>query len=127
MISFSIGLSLLCGSVLMYEVVLTRLLSVTSWYYLAFVSISVAMFGMTAGALSMQLWPDWFSEDKIRRRLAQSAVATAISIPLALMTMLAIPVDVAYAVEAAYSFILLSAVISVPFFFAGVGVCISLT
>jgi len=111
----------------MYEVVLTRLMSVTSWYYLAFVSISVAMFGMTAGALSIQLRPEWFAEGQIRRRLAQSAVATAIAMPLSLMTMLAVPVDVAYAVQAAYSFLLLSAVISVPFFFAGVAVCISLT
>jgi len=87
--SFLLGLFLLCASTLMYEVVLTRLMSVTSWYYLAFVSISMAMFGMTAGALSIQLRPDWFSEGKIRQRLAQSALATAIAIPLSLMTMLA--------------------------------------
>src|SRR5277367_5960027 len=92
--SFRVGLFLLCASTLMYEVVLTRLMSVTSWYYLAFVSISMAMFGMTAGALSIQLRPDWFAEERIRRRLAQAAMATAIAMPLSLLTMLAIPVDV---------------------------------
>jgi len=125
--SFLLGLFLLCASTLMYEVVLTRLLSVTSWYYLAFVSISMAMFGMTAGALAVQLRPDLFSEGQIRRRLAQSAMAAAVAMPLSLLTMLAIPVDVALALQAVYSFLLLSAVISVPFFFSGVAVCVSLT
>src|ERR1017187_5657976 len=78
---FLLGLFLLCASTLMYEVVLTRLLSVTCWYYLAFVSVSMAMFGMTAGALSIQLRPDLFTDGLIRRRLAQSALAAAVSLP----------------------------------------------
>jgi SAM-dependent methyltransferase len=125
--SFLLGLFLLCASTLMYEVVLTRLMSVTCWYYLAFVSVSMAMFGMTAGALSVQLRPEWFTEGLIRRRLAQSAMATAIAMPLSLLLMLAIPVDVSLALQTIFSFVLFSAVISVPFFFSGVGVCISLT
>ena len=38
-------------STLMYEVALTRIFSVTMWYHFAFVAISVALFGMTVGAL----------------------------------------------------------------------------
>jgi len=125
--SFLLGLFLLCASTLMYEVVLTRLLSVICWYYLAFVSVSMAMFGMTAGALSIQLRPDWFTEGLIRRRLAQSAMATAVAMPLSLLTMLAIPLDVSLALQTIFTFVLFSAVISVPFFFSGVAVCISLT
>jgi hypothetical protein len=125
--TFLLGLFLLCASTLMYEVVLTRLMSVTSWYYLAFVSISMAMFGMTAGALFVQLRPEWFTEDKIRQRMAQAAMATAIAMPLSLLTMLAIPIELSFALQTAYSFLLFSAVISVPFFFSGVAVCISLT
>src|SRR5450631_3988522 len=125
--AFYLGLSLICAGTLMYEVVLTRLLSVLCWYYLAFVSISMAMFGMTAGALAVQLRPDWFTEDLIRRRLAQSAMATAVAMPLSLVMMLAIPVDISLALQTVFSFVLFSAVISVPFFFSGVAVCISLT
>lgn len=127
MVPFFTGLLLLCASGLMYEIILTRLLSVTSWYYLAFVSVSIAMFGMTAGALVVQLRPALFTEGLIRRRLSQASLATAISMPLALLTMLAIPVDLSYAVQTMYSFVLFSAVIAVPFFFSGVAVCISLT
>ena len=55
--TFFIGLFLLCAGTLTYEIVLTRLLSVVCWYYLAFVSVSMAMFGMTAGALLVQVRP----------------------------------------------------------------------
>jgi hypothetical protein len=111
----------------MYEVVLTRLLSATCWYYLAFVAISMAMFGMTAGALAVQIRPDLFQPSQIPRRLAQSAFYLALSMPIALVIMLAVPVDISLAVETLFSFLLFSAVISVPFFFSGVTVCLSLT
>ena len=38
----------------MYEVLLTRVFSVTMWYHFAFVAISVALFGTTLGALIVQ-------------------------------------------------------------------------
>ena len=37
--------------VLMLQIIETRILSVISYYHLAFFSISMAMFGMTAGSL----------------------------------------------------------------------------
>ncbi len=127
MLVFYLGLSLICASTLMYEVVLTRMLSVLCWYYLAFVSISMAMFGMTAGALAVQLCPGWFKPSEISSRLAQAAFAMAVSMPLALVIMLAVPLDISLAVETLFSFLLFSAVIAVPFFFSGVVVCLSLT
>ena len=127
MIFFYFGLSLICAGTLMYEVLLTRLLSVLSWYYLAFVSISMAMFGMTAGALAVQLLPQWFKPREISSRLGQAAFAMAVSMPTALVIMLAIPLGISKAVETLVSFLLLSAVIAVPFFFSGVVVCLSLT
>ena len=127
LLAFYFGLSLICASTLMYEVVLTRLLSVLCWYYLAFVSISMAMFGMTAGALAVQLCPGWFKPSDISSRLAQAAFAMAVSMPVALVIMLAVPLEVSLAVETLFSFLLFSAVIAVPFFFSGVVVCLSLT
>jgi spermidine synthase len=127
MMVFYGGVFLVCASTLMYEVVLTRLLSVVCWYYLAFVSISMAMFGMTVGALAVQSRPDWFKPSDISSRLAQAAFAMGLSMPLALVTMLAVPVDISLAVQTLFCFLLFSAVIAVPFFFSGVVVCLSLT
>jgi hypothetical protein len=124
---FFFGLALVCAGTLMYEVVLTRILSVLCWYYLAFVSISMAMFGMTAGALLVQLRPDWFRYEEIPNRLAQTTFAMAVSMPLALVTLFAVPLDVSRSLETVFSFLLFITIIAGPFFFSGVTVCISLT
>lgn len=124
---FFAGLFLICASTLMYEIVLTRLLSAVSWYYLAFVSVSTAMSGMTAGALLVQLRPRLFSADQVPLRLYQSSLAMAASLPLTLLTMLAIPFGVSHSLETLYVFLLLSAVMATPFFFSGIAVCLSLT
>ena len=51
-----VGRLFLAGLFLIYvqpdaQIIETRLLSVISWYYLAFFAISMAVFGMTAGSL----------------------------------------------------------------------------
>jgi hypothetical protein len=61
----------------------------------------------------VHLRPDFFSQDQIRRRLLQATLAAAISTPIALLTMLAIPVDVSFALQTIYSFLLLTVVIAV--------------
>ncbi len=127
MIGFFFGLALMCASTLMYEITLTRLLSVTCWYYLAFVSVSMAMFGMTAGALAVQLRPELFDRDQARSRMAQAAFAMAASMPIVLMIMFAIPLDISFALQTVASFLIFCAIIAVPFFFAGLVVCLSLT
>lgn len=127
MSTFFLGLLLLCAGSLMYEVVLTRLLSVICWYYLAFVSVSMAMFGMTAGALMVQVRANFFSKELFSRRLYQSVLGMAISMPLALLIMLTIPLDLSLALQTVVAFLLFSSVIAVPFFFSGVAVCLSLT
>ena len=59
-ISFYSGLFLVCMATLMLQIIQTRILSVISMYYLAFLSKSMAMLGMTAGALLV-----YFKLDKI--------------------------------------------------------------
>jgi hypothetical protein len=58
--AFLAGLFLLCGCVLILQIVETRILSVISFYHLAFFAISMAMFGMTAGALIVYFNQDFF-------------------------------------------------------------------
>lgn len=125
--AFFAGLFVLCASTLMYEVVLTRLLSVICWYYMAFVSVSMAMFGMTVGALMVQMRPAFFTPELAPRRLYQAVLGVAISMPVSLIVMLSIPLDISMALQTVCSFLVFSSVIAVPFFFSGVAVCISLT
>ena len=60
------GLFMVSFSTLMYEVLLTRIFSVTMWYHSAFVAVSVALFGMTVGALLVHLLPARFPVERAK-------------------------------------------------------------
>ena len=53
-----LALFLVALATVMFEVLLTRVFSLTMWYHFAFMAISIAMFGMTVGALLVFLRPD---------------------------------------------------------------------
>ena len=110
-----------------YEILLTRLLSVITWYYLALVAVGMAMLGMTAGALAVQLAPDFFDDARFALRLRQGAFAMAIALPVALVAMLAVPLDLSLSAQVLFSFLLFTAFAALPFFFSGIVVCLSLT
>jgi hypothetical protein len=49
-VRFYMALGLVAAATLMLQIIETRIISVISWYHLAFFVISIAMFGLTAGA-----------------------------------------------------------------------------
>src|SRR5690242_21730361 len=67
------GVFLATLATLMYEILLTRIFSVVMWYHYAFVAISVALFGMTVGAVLVYLFPRYFTRDRTHHHLALSA------------------------------------------------------
>ena len=79
------------------------------------------------GALAVQLRPALFDGALVRQRAAQAAFAMAVSMPVVLMVMFAIPLDISFALQTMASFLIFCAVIAVPFFFGGIVVCLSLT
>jgi hypothetical protein len=114
-------------STLMYEILLTRIFSVTMMYHFAFVALSLAMFGMTAGALVVYLAPNVFTADRLRSHLALAAVLFPIAIVLSFLTQLSIPFRVHPSIVAIYAIGLTYVVIAVPFVVSGVVVCLVLT
>src|SRR5882757_1801808 len=82
------GIFLAALATLMLEILLTRIVSVQAWYHLAFFIISLAMLGMTAGALAVFAIPSAFSAKKIALRLAQSSFAFALAVPISLALVL---------------------------------------
>ncbi len=55
-----VGLLLVTLTTLAYQLLLTRIFSVTMWYHYSFMAISVTMFGMTVGAILVYLQPKRF-------------------------------------------------------------------
>ncbi len=111
----------------MYEVVLTRIFSVTMWYHFAFVAISVALFGLTAGALIVHLQPGRFRDGDVPARLWLFSLLFSLAIAICFVTQLAIPFDPELNVASAWSIVLTCLVISIPFVCSGVVVCLALT
>jgi hypothetical protein len=114
----------------MYEILLTRIFSVTMWYHFAFMAISVAMFGMTVGALMVYLFPRFFSTQRVYYHLALSAFLLSLTIVLSFLTHLSIPIltnEDLFSFVTLYALILTYVVISIPFVFSGICVCLALT
>lgn len=121
------GLFLTTLATLGYEIALTRIFSVVMWYHFAFVAISVALFGLTVGALIVHLQPERFAPDRLRWQLWLFSLLFSVSIALCFVTQLSIPFVPRLTTAGVWSVLLTCAVISVPFVLSGVVVCLTLT
>ena len=91
------GLFLISMGTLMLEILLTRIFSVTLFNHLAFVAVSIAMFGMTLGALAVFLRPALFPPERLARRFAQGALAAAAATAIAWLDQICLAPEVVLA------------------------------
>ncbi len=124
---FYIALAVATGATLALEIVQTRLLSVVSWYHLAFFVISLAMFGMTLGALYVFLRPERFDAARLDEHLSRSAYFAAIAAAVAWLDQLCLAPEMVLSASAVVVFARLAITVSVPFFFSGIVVTLALT
>lgn len=116
-----LGLFLVTLATLQLEILLTRIFSATLWYHFAFMALSIAMFGMTAGAMVVYLRPDWFPADKLDRRLGTCSLLFAFSTVAALLIHLWLPFE-------GITFQLLTFLaVTIPFTWSGICVSLILT
>ena len=121
------GLFLVTLATLLDEILLTRIFSVATWYHFAFLAISIAMLGMTLGAVAVAVFGRAFAEERTRRHLALSALLFASTLGLGFLVQVRIP----FATELTAGALLGNAAIfllaTVPFACSGVCVCLALT
>ena len=122
-----LGLFLVTLSTLAYQILLTRIFSVTIWYHFAFLAISIAMLGMTVGAIAVYVMPSVFADEKVGRQLARSALVFGLSIILSLLIHLAIPVRTDGSASSIFSLVFTCILIAIPFTASGVCVALVLT
>jgi hypothetical protein len=121
------GLFFVALSTLMYEILLTRIFSVTMWYHYSFMAISIAMFGMTVGALLVYLLPRRFTAESAKRHMASSSLLFSMTIVVCFLIHLRIPFTTEGDSVAWPWLALTYTVISIPFVFSGICICLSLT
>lgn len=114
-------------STLAIEVTLSRLLSVITFYHLAFFAVSTAMLGMTAGAVFVYLKPSLFNTDNLYRGLFKSSISFALSIPVSVIILCIIPLSIDFTLMNSLSLLVTTAACSLPFYFSGIIISAVLT
>jgi hypothetical protein len=126
-VAFLSGVFLLCMSVLMIQIIQTRILSVVSLYYMAFFSISMAMLGLTAGALIVYYKLDKVTPANVNAVLSKTSTAFALCIAVCFAVQLVSPLP---DIEGATSIVLwlkAIALLAAPFTLGGIAVSLALT
>jgi len=124
---FLAGVFLISFAMLVFQIVQTRILSVIAWYYLAFFAISVAMLGMTVGAVRVYLRGERLEGRGLGARLSGAALACALSMPASLLVQLSLVTTVTPSAVTLVAWTLLLAAMAVPYVFAGIAVSLALT
>ncbi|HVU05623.1 MAG TPA: hypothetical protein VHE30_27935 [Polyangiaceae bacterium] len=119
------GIFLVTLSTLMHEILLTRIFSVTMWYHFAFMAISIAMFGMTVGAIVVYLQKG--GGEALETRLAKSALYYALTLVGGFFVYLKIPFIGDSSAKSIFFLALSYSVISVPFVYSGITVALILS
>ncbi len=122
-----LGIFFVSLATLIYEILLTRIFSVTMWFHFAFVAVSIAMFGMTVGAILVYLYPRYFPEHKLLQRLTQASMMFGVTVLLSFLAHLHIPFVTDVSFKNLFFIGLTYSVISVPFIFSGICICLILT
>lgn len=127
-IMFYVGVFLVTAATLMLQIVETRIISVVTWYYLAFLIVGLAMFGMTAGALKVYMDRERFTEKTVFQELAYNSHTLGALTAVTIVIQMAIPFsDWGNPVANFLNWCLLSVTVAVPFYFSGIVVALALT
>lgn len=117
------GLSCVAASMLMFEILLTRIFSVVLWYHMAFLAVSLSMFGLTLGALQIQLRPEKYPHDQSQtlRQLSENALMLGITMVVTFALFLMVPVDIIHSSWMTFLWLALIFVLfAIPYYFGGV-------
>ena len=118
-----VGTFLIALATLGIEVTLSRLLSVITWYHLAFFAVSTAMLGMTAGAVTVYLKSEWFTADRLPRTLAKACLGFALVVPVALIQLNLLPLGFERAgvsIMSVSAFVIATVASALPFYVSGI-------
>ncbi|MBX3181267.1 MAG: hypothetical protein KIT72_14685 [Polyangiaceae bacterium] len=124
---FLIGLFLVTASTLALEILNTRLLSVLTWYSLAFLVIAMGLFGLTAGALRVYFRAEEYREERLAGSLARDARHLALAIPVSYVLLLVVPLRTDPVATTVLLFLVFASAIALPFYPAGVVVAAAVT
>jgi hypothetical protein len=114
---FYVALGLVTAATLMLQIIETRIISVVSWYHLAFFIISIAMFGLTAGAVFVYLRREQFRPERLSYDLTVATLAFALTTNLAVLIQLTLVTGASPSLTALVAWAEFALSLAVPFSF----------
>jgi len=121
-----LGVGLVAGSTLALQVLLTRVLSNVLLYHFGFLTISLALLGVGAGAIVVYVRPGWFDRIPLERQLARWSLAFGALLAVAIFVIVRLDyvytgVDTGFALTLAAA----SALASLPFLAGGLVIALA--
>jgi hypothetical protein len=112
-----VALGLVTAATLMLQIIETRIISVISWYHLAFFVISIAMFGLTAGAVFVYLRPERFRPARLSYDLTVATLALALTTNIAIIVQLTLVTGASPSLTSLVAWAEFALCLAVPFSF----------
>ena len=122
-----LGVALLSGSLLMTELSLTRIFSVTMYYHFAFMAISIALFGLSASGVYVFLMRDRWRDVPTERLLAVHSLAFAGVTVLALAVLVKLRIGLTYTPKNIALMSLMYLLSALPFLTGGAAISIAIS
>src|SRR6186997_696582 len=122
-----LGVALVSGSLLMTELSLTRIFSVTMYYHFAFMAISIALFGLSASGVYVFLLRDLWASVATDRLLASHALAYAALTAIALAVLVQLRVGLTYTPANIALMSVMYLVSALPFFAGGAAISLAIS
>ncbi len=122
-----VGIALTSGAVLLLEITLTRLLSVTMFYHCAFAVISLAMLGLSASAVAVFVRPGKYTFDRWVRHTTRFSLLAGACTAAGLVIYLQLPLRIYGTQSALLALVAALTLFGPTFLFAGYVIALLLT
>src|SRR5215207_1416927 len=119
MTAITVGIAAVSAALLMTELALTRIFSVTMYYHFAFLAISIALFGLSASGVFVFVTRGVLAARQTRELLTFGAVLHGAATLLALAFLVRVRVGLNYSPENLVLMIAIYTVAAMPFFTGG--------
>ena len=114
-----LGVGAISAAILMTELALTRIFSVTMYYHFAFLAISIALFGLSASGVFVYVIRAWLTSKDTRTLLTAAALGHAIVTVIALACLVRIRVELNYSPSNLAWMLAIYLLAALPFFAGG--------
>jgi hypothetical protein len=121
------GVGAIAAAILMVELALTRIFSVTMYYHFAFLAISIALFGLSASGVYVYVMRHRFAQSSTAGLLAAHSLVFAAATVLALAALVRIRVGLNYSHGNLAKMIAIYTLAALPFFTGGAVISLAIT